>query len=125
MENGNNRHTHTVSSNIGFSLLKYSALQLTVDGEKGGVGDSLPRHVARHTAVVGGVRELGLRHEQVPRAGDDEVGVHRGVDLLPVPQPAEDSGLGLASWWVTSQLPLLPNFDVGRVGRGLEIFAQI
>ena len=59
MENGNNRHTHTVSSNIWF---KVSDLQLTVDGEKGGVGDSLPRHVARHAAVVGGVRELGLRH---------------------------------------------------------------
>lgn len=120
MENGNNRHTHSQ-----FKYLVFSIFQLTVDGEKGGVGDSLPCHVARHTAVVGGVRELGLRHEQVPRAGDDEVGVHRGVDLLPVPQPAEDSGLGLASWWVTSQLPLLPNFDVGRVGRGLEIFAQI
>ena len=106
-------------------LVSVKLFQLTVDGEKGRVGDSLPRHVPRHAAVVGRVREFGLRDQQVARARDDEVGVHRGVDLLAVPQPPEDSGPRSAPRRVTSQLPLLPNFDVGRVGRGLEIFAQI
>ena len=122
MENGNNRHTHSQLKYLVFSV---KIFRLTVDCQQGGVRDSLPSHVARDAAVVGRVCQLGLGHQEVARAGDDEVGVHCGVDLLPVPQPAEDSGLGFPLRWVTSQLSLLPNFDVGRVGRGLEIFAQI
>ena len=112
-------------SQLKYLVFSVKIFRLTVDCEQGRVRHSLPRHVARDAAVVSCVSQLGLGHQEIPRAGDDEVGVHRGVDLLTVPEPAEDSGLGLASWWVTPQLPLLPNFDVGRVGRGLEIFAKI
>ena len=120
MENGNNRHTQ-----LKYLVFSVKIFRLTVDCEQGGVRHSLPRHVARDAAVVSCVRQLGLGHQEVPRAGHDEVGVHLGVDLLAVPQPAEDAGVGSPPWRVTSQLSLLPNFDVGRVGRGLEIFAQI
>ena len=112
-------------SQLKYLVFSVKIFRLTVDCQQGGVRDSLPRHIAREAAVVGRVREFGLRHQQVARAGDDEVGVHRRVDLLPVPQPSEDSSPRSATGWVTSQLTLLPNFDVGRVGRGLEIFAQI
>ena len=112
-------------SQLKYLVFSVKIFRLTVDCEQGGVRNSLPRHVARDAAVVGRVRQLGLGHQEVPRAGDDEVGVHLGVDLLAVPQPAEDAGVGSPPWRVTSQLSLLPNFDVGRVGRGLEIFAQI
>ena len=112
-------------SQLKYLVFSVKIFRLTVDSQQGGVRDSLSRHVTRDAAVVGCVCQLGLGHQEVTRAGDDEVGVHCGVDLLTVPQPAEDSGLGLPPRWVTSQLSLLPNFDVGRVGRGLEIFAQI
>ena len=112
-------------SQLKYLVFSVKIFRLTVDCEQGGVGNSLSGHVARDAAVVGGVRQLGLRHQEVARAWDDEVGVHLRVDLLAIPQPAEDSGLGLPPGRVTSQLSLLPNFDVGRVGRGLEIFAQI
>ena len=75
---------------------------LTVDGDEGGLGDSLPGHVPRDAAVVGGVRELGLGHQEIPRARDDEVGVLHSVDLLAVPEPAEDGRLGPTLWRMTS-----------------------
>ena len=115
----------THNSQLKYLVFSVKIFRLTVDCEQGRVRHSLPRHVARDAAVVSCVRQLGLGHQEIPRAGDDEVGVHLGVDLLAVPQPAEDGGRWLPPWRVTSQLSLLPNFDVGRVRRGLEIFAKI
>ena len=97
-------------------------VSLTVNCNQSGSRGPVAGHVARHAAVVGGVRQLGLMDQQVARVGEDEVGVHAGVERGSVTEPGQDLGLGVTSGWVTDQLALGANLDVLRVGRGLEIF---
>ena len=63
-------------SQLKYLVFSVKIFRLTVDSQQGGVRDSLPSHVARDAAVVGCVSQLGLGHQEVARAGDDEVGVH-------------------------------------------------
>ena len=99
--------------------------QLTVDSDQSWTGDPLLGNIASHATVVGGVSQLGLQDQQVAGAADDEVGVLLGVQLHPVPQPAQDLGLRFAPGRVTDQLTLLAHLQLLRVGRRLEISSQI
>ena len=100
-------------------------ISLTVNCNQSWSWGSISSNISRHAGVVGGVGELGLVDQQVPGVGEDEVGVHAGVDGFPVTQPGQDLRLGVTSGWVADQLSLRSNLDVLRVGRSLEIFTQI
>ena len=59
-------------------------------------------------------------------AGDDEVGVSiASLNGHPVPQPPGHGGSRSPHRRVAPQLGLAAQFDLGRVGRRLEVLSQI